>query len=230
MKVEKRDGVTILSTDFRLDAVNAPKLKNLEINGIYNVGWLSFRRDINGLACLQWWRERCIEWCYDRIENGKFADQKYLDDWINRFPNVVVLKHKGANLALWNLGNYHLSHQAGNSLVVDGQPLIFFHFHGLKEITSWWYDPRGRNYAQALSPILRRYIYAPYIKLLLNLRRQLFLSDIRSFSGLKRGASHRSEGLFVLILFMAQQFKRLFSICKNILTGEYIFTIQRGQK
>ena len=28
MKVEKRDGVTILSTDFRLDAVNAPKLKN----------------------------------------------------------------------------------------------------------------------------------------------------------------------------------------------------------
>ena len=29
MKVEKRNGVTILSTDFRLDAVNAPKLKNL---------------------------------------------------------------------------------------------------------------------------------------------------------------------------------------------------------
>ncbi len=29
MKVEKRDGVTIVSTNERLDAVNAPKLKEL---------------------------------------------------------------------------------------------------------------------------------------------------------------------------------------------------------
>src|ERR1700736_5427900 len=47
-----------------------------EWNGIYNVGWVTFRRDDNGLSCLQWWRDRCIEWCYDRVENNRFAAQK----------------------------------------------------------------------------------------------------------------------------------------------------------
>src|SRR6266498_2768391 len=51
-------------------------LRHLEETGIFNVGWVSFKRDEHALACLQWWRERCIEWCYDKIEAGRFADQK----------------------------------------------------------------------------------------------------------------------------------------------------------
>jgi hypothetical protein len=77
-------------------------LRSKERYGIYNVSWLTFRRDESSLDCLHWWRERCIEWCYDREEDGRFADQKYLDDWPTRFQNVVVLEHKGANLAPWN--------------------------------------------------------------------------------------------------------------------------------
>ena len=65
-----------------------------EVYGIFNVGWLSFRRDDNGSACLNWWRAKCIEWCYDRLEDDRFADQKYLDDWPSRFSKVVVLEHK----------------------------------------------------------------------------------------------------------------------------------------
>src|SRR6202795_4758463 len=34
--------------------------------GIYNVGWVSVRRRDQGVAALRWWRESCIEWCYDR--------------------------------------------------------------------------------------------------------------------------------------------------------------------
>ena len=47
--------------------------------GTFNVAWLSFRRDPRAVECLEWWRERCLEWCYDRFEDGRFADQKYLD-------------------------------------------------------------------------------------------------------------------------------------------------------
>src|SRR5262249_40688234 len=50
-----------------------------EIYGLYNVGWLTFRNDPNGLAVVSWWRDRCNEWCFDRLEGDRFADQKYLD-------------------------------------------------------------------------------------------------------------------------------------------------------
>jgi hypothetical protein len=142
-----------------------PFLKENEQYGIYNVGWVSFRRDAHGLACLRWWRERCLEWCYDRCEDGRFADQKYLDIWPSRFHKVAVLQHKGANLAPWNLANYTISTD-GDRVLVDEQPLIFFHFHGLKRIDRWAYDPGLNAYQTKASTVIRRSVYAPYIRML----------------------------------------------------------------
>jgi len=99
-------------------------------NGIYNVEWLTFRREERGLAVLDWWRDRCIEWCYARVEDGKFGDQKYLDDWPERFQGVHVLQHPGGGLAPWNVPRHRLRNDGG-SITVDGEPLIFFHAHSL---------------------------------------------------------------------------------------------------
>jgi hypothetical protein len=134
-----------------------------EWNGIYNVGWVTFRRDEFGMSCLEWWRERCLEWCYDRIENNRFADQKYLDDWPTRFQNVVVLQHKGANLAPWNVGNYKLTLRDG-AIFVDDQPLIFFHFHAFKQLAGWIYDTQLAKYKVVPSNIVVRNIFAPYVR------------------------------------------------------------------
>ncbi|MCI0621952.1 MAG: glycosyl transferase [Acidobacteria bacterium] len=142
-----------------------PRIRYREANGVYNVGWLFFRRDSNALACLNWWRERCIEWCYDRIEPGRFGDQKYLDDWPTRFKSVRVLLHKGANLAPWNLANYQIQKRNGQVLV-DEQPLIFFHFHGLKRLTPWLYNSNVVHYRASLNTDAKRWIYAQYIRLL----------------------------------------------------------------
>lgn len=144
----------------------SPHLISREQFGKYNVGWLSFRRDDHALACLDWWRSKCLVWCYDRVENGRFADQKYLDDWPSRFRRVVVLEQRGANLALWNLGNHHLRLLNGSTVMVDDDPLIFFHFHGLTRIGPWLYDPDWTAYGVTPSAVLRRNIYLPYLRAL----------------------------------------------------------------
>jgi hypothetical protein len=177
-----------------------------EWNGIYNVGWVTFRGDDNGLSCLRWWRERCLEWCYDRIEDNRFADQKYLDDWPTRFQNVIVLQHKGANLAPWNVGNYKLSIR-DRTILVDDQPLIFFHFHAFKQLTGWIYDTQLAKYKVVPSNIVIRKIFAPYLRQVLSQSAQLgslcsapFGSVRKDAHGLWRGCARLLKRQYLVVI------------------------------
>jgi hypothetical protein len=130
--------------------------------GLYNVAFNFFRRDEDGMGCLDWWRKSCIEWCYDRLEGGKFADQKYLDDWPMRFNKVKVLDHPGVNLAPWNVEDARIQ-LVNKSIYVNGMPLVFFHFHALKQISKRLFNPSWENYNLKPSYILRFSVYQPYI-------------------------------------------------------------------
>jgi hypothetical protein len=160
------DGKSIAIIGHRFPA----RLSHLEINGIYNVGWVSFRCDENGLECLHWWRDLCLEWCYARIEGDRFADQKYLDRFPDKFGDEIVLRHKGANVAPWNIENYILDVKE-NNVYVDGQPLLFFHFQGFKQVISWVYDLGLYSYGVRPFREIIDYIYLPYIKTLKDLPR-----------------------------------------------------------
>jgi hypothetical protein len=140
----------------------SPKCADRITFGKYNVGWLSFRRDEQGLACLNLWHRQCLAWCYDRLDEGRFADQKYLDDWPTRYDNLVVVGHKGGNLATWNIDNYALKVERGR-ILVDSDPLIFFHFHGLKQLTERIFDTGISEGGVVMSPLLRRFVVAPYV-------------------------------------------------------------------
>jgi len=129
--------------------------------GLYNVAFNYFRRDNDGLDCLNWWRDRCLEWCYDRLEDGKFADQKYLDDWPIRFKKVHVLNNAGVNLAPWNVGDVEF-HKANNKICVDKSPLIFYHFHGIKKVTPKLFDPNWYIYKIKPNFLLIRDVYQKY--------------------------------------------------------------------
>jgi hypothetical protein len=123
-----------------------PDLIHMERFGIYNIGWVSFRGDMRGRVCLDWYRDQCIEWCYDRPEDGRCGDQKYLDDWPSRFPGTVVIRHPGCNLASWNVDNYEIRRD-GPSFSVSGAELVCFHFHGLT-----FPSPRAAEYRLQLGP------------------------------------------------------------------------------
>lgn len=143
-------------------------------SGIYNVGLLAFRHDDRGLACLRWWRDRCLEWCYTRIEDGKFGDQKYLDDWPQHFAGVVVLKHEGAGLAPWNAAQYGIEFK-DERVNIDGVPLIFYHFHGLKSVARNVIQPASHAYR--LSPSLVEHLYLPYVGALRDAERDACLGE-----------------------------------------------------
>ncbi len=98
--------------------------------GRFNVGVVAFRRDSSGMACLKWWRERCIEWCFMRNEPGLFGDQKYLDQFPILFQNVHVLSHVGVGVASWNVGSHRI-HFRNDTAMVDELPLVIYHFQGI---------------------------------------------------------------------------------------------------
>jgi hypothetical protein len=145
----------------------APNLRHRLKYGRFNVGWLSFRNDDHGHECLQWWRERCLEWCYDRVEGDRYADQKYLDLWPGLFTGLRIVRHKGANLAPWNISRYSISRQA-ERVCVDEVPLIFFHFHGFEQIAPWLYDPHFAGCRARMTKDIKFGIFAPYIQALLS--------------------------------------------------------------
>jgi hypothetical protein len=128
--------------------------------GLYNVGWVSARKREDGIAVLRWWRERCIEWCYDRVEGDRFADQRYLDR-MPEMSGVHVISHLGANLAPWNIADCRLEWNNGRVEIERRYPLLFFHFYGVKRSGGYYFNSH-RFYHAPFSGLIKEKLYEPY--------------------------------------------------------------------
>ena len=134
--------------------------------GTYNVAWVSFRKDGAGRTCLQWWAEHCLAWCRDEVEDGRFADQGYLDRFPELFPRVSVIELPGADVAPWNLRRHVITTDADGNVMVDGGPLIFFHFHGLR-LDGTRFHFKHVPYFAKTDVAVRDLVYRPYCEALL---------------------------------------------------------------
>jgi len=195
-----------------------------EKNGIYNVGMIIFRNDENGFACLDWWRQQCLKWCYRVSESGKLGDQKYLEKFSRLFKNVYVLQHKGANLAPWNIKNYVISRQ-NNQTFIDDDILIFYHFFSDFKIylPSRWLPAIPPSHYSKRSTA-RTYIYLPYIKTM-----NESLKKIREFwPGFNGGTISRLTIFKYIKHKIADLFRRIIKkiISQNILSKIIIKTLK----
>ena len=114
--------------------------------GRFNVQWVGFRRTSAGMSCLRHWRSQCIEWCFARLEVGRFGDQKYLDSWPNDFPGEVhIVANPGAGVAPWNYTEY-VFHAIDDKIFVNSSPLVFYHFHQFQLLSGGRYDYMSAAY------------------------------------------------------------------------------------
>jgi hypothetical protein len=165
-----------------------PQYDKSKLSGKYCVQFMYFDSSPESLEVLTWWRKRCLEWCYNRHEDGKFGDQKYLDDWTTRFPCVHELKHLGGGLAPWNIQRFDFQ-SVTNKLVgkvkikkglntegVETQnsklktqnteggnfEAVFFHYHGVKLYQDNNYILAPKMYV--LKPEIISLFYMPYLQ------------------------------------------------------------------
>ncbi len=106
------------------------------LTGNFNSGFISFKKDINGLQCVNWWDKMCVDSCTSNPEDNKFGDQKYLDDMPFLFNNVYEITTQGINIGHWNYLKYKFT-VSNDNVMVNNNKLIFYHFSGFRIISKY---------------------------------------------------------------------------------------------
>lgn len=189
-------GKSVLITEHAYD----PVYDRSRTHGRFCVQFMTFAKD-RSEHVRTWWQERCEEWCFARVEDGKYGDQKYLDSWPTLFPDEVhVLEAVGALLAPWNARRFPM---AGATA---------WHFHGLRLLG----NGRALMYRDYLVPqVVVKHIYRPYLR---QLQEQL---DRIGFDVIQKTVgpgylllSHATEFLKVLGRSMTFVFNRLGKVAR----------------
>ena len=136
---------------------------------------MTFKYNREGLQVFNWWKKKCIKWCYNRIEGNKFGDQKYLDSWPRKFSGVQVATHLGAGVAPWNVKRFKIKKNKNFFILENGKShqVIFYHFHDLRFFLN-------KNLAflssYDLSQEVIDKIYNPYIKNIISIEKKYKLN------------------------------------------------------
>ncbi|NDC23251.1 MAG: glycosyl transferase [Proteobacteria bacterium] len=145
-------GKQVLITEHGYD----PKYDQTQNCGRFCVQFTSFQRSEGAREVLDWWKSRCLEWCFARFEDGKFGDQKYLDVWPDLFANSVHVYTKPQHtLAPWNVEWYLNSSMSSKT----ARPVLY-HFHGLR----LFLDRTCLFDGYFISRNTQKLFYAPYLE------------------------------------------------------------------
>jgi hypothetical protein len=132
----------------------------------FNVGILGYRNDQNCREFLEWWRDRCLEWCcWVTLPDGRCCDQGYLNilhDQPDRFKGTLSCPQPGINLGPWGIGRHQITKNAEGKLIMDDKhTLVCYHYHEFRMTGPDSYYPTGWQHTASD----RRFVYEPYFAL-----------------------------------------------------------------
>lgn len=139
----------------------SPKYDKSEISGKFCVQFLIINRE--GYDIIKNWELLCNEWCYDRIEKNRYGDQKYLDDWPEKYKDrIYIVKNRNLFQGPWNADS------------TNADEAIVFHFHGLRKIVKNFYLlSRGYNIPHATKIKIYDLYFKILNKIIFNYRKNL---------------------------------------------------------
>jgi hypothetical protein len=109
-----------------------PNDQDFLIGGVFNLGFIGVNDSRTAEQFLDWWGQRCLGAGYNEVRSGLMVDQKWVNLAPCYFDGVAILKNAGYNVAYWNLHERRLSKVNNVWLVNDDQPLVFYHFSGVR--------------------------------------------------------------------------------------------------
>ena len=173
-------GASVLVTEHNyLDAFNQS-----ETSGIFCVQFMIFNK-VDSQEILENWSNQCLDWCYNRFEDGKFGDQKYLDAWPSKYGEKVhILKNKSAAQGPWNTTRYSI------------KDAVFYHFHQVRVLTTRVADLGG----YPLRNEHKEFLYLPYIREIIKLRIKFDTIKVKSIL----------NSIFILYINKAKNLVRFF--------------------
>ena len=129
---EGLDAANVVVTPHLIDpesTVDRVMQQDLLRHGGFNLGFIGVAATPEADRFLAWWEQCCLNFGFHAPADGLFVDQKFVDHAHMYFDGVKVLRHRGLNIAYWNLHERPMRHD-GARWMAGNDPLVFMHFSG----------------------------------------------------------------------------------------------------
>ncbi len=187
LKEELDESKSVLITEHRYSWLS--KIYEEKRAGKFCVQYITFGNNNESRLVLSHWIDQCIEWCFGRYEDGRFGDQKYLDEWPSKYLNIKISDNPGAGVAPWNISRYNIVKEGKSLLGIEKRTqrkfdIIFYHFHFVRFLDNGSVDLGWNSIPRDALNLL----YYPYIKRIVEIEKELqssFSSYKTSYYGSK---------------------------------------------
>ncbi|MGD9842811.1 MAG: hypothetical protein AB7F79_07160 [Steroidobacteraceae bacterium] len=124
--------------------------------GSFNLGFFAIKRSDEGMRFLQWWHQRCIDFCFMESQFGLSTDQKWIAIAPCLFESIKVSFNLGYNAAPWNTFERSISKNSAGAYIINNKfPLVFFHFSNFDFQDTQYLNKRASNEIGFDYPLLK---------------------------------------------------------------------------